>query len=154
MRKFWFADAEPIPEFAEHIHEPRGKGTTRAVHAPEEGVKHVLAVELSTFSETLAFEAEEARSTPGMQVVGLIELLSERGVRLPKQLVDFARYRDEPGEDVTNRARTDLLVIDGVTYYASTWQMWGYQLSVTVIDEAWLTILQPVRHDVTRLVVV
>ena len=134
------------------MHRASGKGTTRAVQAPAKGVKNVRAVELSTFSDTVAGEAEQARSTPGMQVVDLIDLLSEGGVRLPKQLVDFAQYRDEPGEDVTNRARADLLVIDGVTHYAGTWQMYGYQLSVTVIDEAWLTILQPARADVTRLV--
>ncbi|WEV79144.1 hypothetical protein O9K63_04920 [Janibacter cremeus] len=121
--------------------------------APESGVKGVRAVELSTFSFAVGEEAEDARSIPGVQASGLVDQLVESGIRLPKRVVDFA-YRDEPGEHVTNRARTDLLVIDGVTYYASTWQLWGYQLSVTVIDESWLTILQPVRPDVTRLVTV
>lgn len=123
VRTFWFADEESVPEFWETRHEPTGFGINRAVVAPESGVKGVRAVELSTFSFPVGEEAEDARSIPGVQASGLVDQLVESGVRLPKRVVDFA-YRDEPGESVTNRARTDLLVIDGVTYYASTWQIW------------------------------
>ncbi|WP_338748742.1 hypothetical protein [Janibacter alittae] len=153
MRTVWFADADSVPAFWETVHEPTGSGVNRAVQAPEKGVKGVRAVELSTFSFPAVDEVEDARATPGMQAAGLVDTLTECGVRLPKRVVDFA-YPDEPGEDVTRRARTDLLVIDGGTCYASTWQMWGYQISVTVIDESWLTVLQPARTDVTRLVTI
>lgn len=153
MRKFWFVDAKVIPAFWETVHEATASGVNRAVEAPETGVAGVRAVELSTFSFPVDDEVEDARAVPGVQASHLIDQLVESGVRLPKRVVDFA-YRDEPGEDLTRRARTDLMVIDGVTVYASTWQVWGYQISVTVVDESWLTVLQPVRPGVTRLVAV